>query len=417
MTTASFNRIVDFSKIPVSATTGTGQSHQVIFDPYLNKNVIQLTSGTSGVSTWDFEVSFNADSRRYIRTIARKPSSSASASFLAYLGTDTGFASGTWANWSIASYEGVEAASFTAGTDGINHVDIDLNTPSSVSSPFAPDEFQQFEIIRIRIDANDITLNLDSLVLIQPQTPIICLMTDDGDDSVYDTTFGLAKERNIPFTHSIQHYSVGQANYVTEAELAEMVAAGHSAVNHSLEGYSNWTLTPTVEDGGALINAGRSWLNARGYDGNIYVYPEGAGTRDTHDAWLRNNGYRAARTIAGVLSSVGNITNPALVRKFELRARSPGYGIPASDLTDYVDTCIAAGCDLIILFWHALETSEVPGNDNIWLDTKAATVLDHVKTLRDADTARVMTLPAALDELERRLSASQTTGWARDWAQ
>ena len=137
----------------------------------------------------------------------------------------------------------------------------------------------------------------------------ICVVADDGYDSVYRYAAPLFESYGIPLTMAIIPPKVGTAGYMTEAQLQQLKARGHLCVAHGpLKNDTNLFDAPYVgtEDRLADITAARDWLVARGLTtplgAKCYIWPEGkyattAGEADLLQA-VRDAGFTHGRSVA-----------------------------------------------------------------------------------------------------------------------
>lgn len=166
--------------------------------------------------------------------------------------------------------------------------------------------------IRITIpNGTSINFNLRSMrVGCRRGVGTICFVADDGYDSVHRLALPLFESFGIPLTSCIIPPKVGQAGYMTEAQLRDMVDRGHALVPHGpLQNNTNLFDAPytTTAQRVADVQASAQWLRDRNLctekQARCYVWPEGryaaAGSGGTElvEA-LQAAGFTHARSVA-----------------------------------------------------------------------------------------------------------------------
>jgi len=146
--------------------------------------------------------------------------------------------------------------------------------------------------------AEQATVYLDALYYGPRQRAKLLIMFDDGYDSVIDNGTSYLDTLGLKSTCGIIGSLIGQAGYMTEANLATLYAAGHDLCPHGE------TALPTLGTYAAMVadvQRNQEYLRSRGYTRavNYYVYPNGeheisAGDQTVFNA-LRACGIRWSR--------------------------------------------------------------------------------------------------------------------------
>lgn len=165
----------------------------------------------------------------------------------------------------------------------------------------------------------------------------ICVVTDDGYDSVYNLAAPMFESYGIPITVAVIPTKVGTAGYMTLAQLRDLVYRGHSCVAHGpLQNNTNLMDAPytTTSDRLADIAASVAYCKQNGLltaDGEkCYVWPEGryataAGEPDLLHAFI-DAGYKHARSIGNIQGAYVGIHGSALSTRAGLRQVWPILG-------------------------------------------------------------------------------------------
>jgi len=128
-----------------------------------------------------------------------------------------------------------------------------------------------------------VNVNLRSLrVGSRPGVGSLCIVADDGYESVYYRALPLFESYGIPLTAAIIPQLVGTPGYMTEAQLRDMVRRGHLCVAHGpLQNLTNLFDSPytTTAQRVADAQASAQWLLDRGLTtekgARCYVWPQG----------------------------------------------------------------------------------------------------------------------------------------------
>ena len=210
--------------------------------------------------------------------------------------------------------------------------------------------------------------------------PQVLLTFDDNWDGAYSEGFKYMQLKGLRGTMFTIASTVGTAGYMTEAQLAEMYAAGWDMATHSVNQHDTLATQAAIE---ADVAANKAYLVAQGWTGaeHIFAYPAGVMTANSY----------AALATAGI--TVARHTSDKLFAPefgvHDLRA-IPGRaanGSTSATILDYVDEAIALG-KTIVLYMHDIETT--PGVDDID-PTTFREVIDGLLTRRAAGSCDIPT--------------------------
>lgn len=165
----------------------------------------------------------------------------------------------------------------------------------------------------------------------------ICVVTDDGYDSVYNLAAPLFESYGIPLTIAVIPPKVGTAGYMTLAQLKELIDRGHSCVAHGpMLNNTNLMDAPytTTDARLADIAASVAYCKSNGLltpdAEKCYVWPEGryataAGEADLLHAFI-DAGYKHGRSIGNIQGVYTGIHGSALSPRAGLRYIWPIIG-------------------------------------------------------------------------------------------
>lgn len=165
----------------------------------------------------------------------------------------------------------------------------------------------------------------------------ICVVTDDGYDSVYNLAAPMFESYGIPITVAVIPTKVGAAGYMTLAQLQDLVARGHSCVAHGpLLNNTNLMDAPYVSTADRLADIASSvaYCKQNGLltaDGEkCYVWPQGRYATDAGESDLLHGfvdaGYKHARSIGNINGTYVGIHGSALSPRAGLRQLWPIVG-------------------------------------------------------------------------------------------
>lgn len=205
--------------------------------------------------------------------------------------------------------------------------------------------------------------------------PQVCIMFDDGWESVIDTAKALMDSYGIPGTVAVVEDFVGDAGYMTSAELTTLHNAGWGMVNHSWkhgEGASSapWLASSSVADCQTQIEHCRDYLISLGFTRDnehlIYCSPFGEFTENYLTA-AANAGCTFFRGTMG--TNVSQLSYPTLGDEWLINPSGVLRPWPclagtntwtSANMITHMDRNLAAGRSTIILF-HSIVTTASAG--------------------------------------------------------
>lgn len=113
---------------------------------------------------------------------------------------------------------------------------------------------------------------VDSILVTVEMRGAITITFDDGRVSVYDNAFPVLQELDLTANVGVITEAIGWPDYLSEAMLDELDAAGWAMVSHTVSHDSLTTLSPAELD--YELRASQQWLVDRGYRGsNVLIAP------------------------------------------------------------------------------------------------------------------------------------------------
>lgn len=210
--------------------------------------------------------------------------------------------------------------------------------------------------------------------------PKVCVCFDDNGLSVYNTAFPIMRARNIPGTNAVISDSVGSGSFggyarCSLAQLREMNDAGWDCVNHTQTHTQNRHLSSQAVCE-TEIQTCRDYLIANnlgnGVSEHIFCSPYGEFSANYYAA-ADASGVKMFRR--GIMASADYIS-PMSSAFLNLRA-VPCHSIilatPTAGILQMVDTTIANGGSLILLFHHVVAP---PVNSIDYSTANFTTVMD-----------------------------------------
>lgn len=142
--------------------------------------------------------------------------------------------------------------------------------------------------------------------------PEIMITFDDGRDQVFTNAYPIMRDYGIKGTAYINSTLIGSTNYMTNAQLDELYAAGWDISNHT-PGHTLLTSVPLITAESA-IKGGIDDLLARGYERSAYhiAYP-GGGHNDDVVRISHELGNKTGRIAGGG----GQVTPPESLHKLK----------------------------------------------------------------------------------------------------
>jgi len=210
-------------------------------------------------------------------------------------------------------------------------------------------------VLRIRVVAasgKSAIAYLDDLTINAESTPRCIITFDDGRISQYSTAFSYMESKGVKGVIYAIHDRAGTDGYCTEAQFAEMYAAGWDIANHtySHEGTAGGTYAKWVSE----LSQCQQWLDSLGFtkSSRHVAYPGGVYNSDTLQA-MNDTGMLTGRTVKNRLQYT-NLRSDI----DEQYLLSPVYimnTMTVSTVKAYIDSAIDAGVAAILCF-HAIET-------------------------------------------------------------
>lgn len=279
----------------------------------------------------------------------------------------------------------------------INATDIVLNSWNKIrlyKKDFTPNSAPDFNNIITRIqfavapktDTNTV-INIDNITANQQSLPKTVFTFDDGYSSVYTEAFPYMEARDINGTCFVISSAVGNANYMTLAQLTELHNAGWIISNHTATHQQLATLSKAEQK--IEIETCQNWLINNGFNnGADYIaFPYGSYNQDTLNLCAELD-IKIART------TTNGINNTPFVNLFKMNNVAYDTTISVANLKDlYVDKGLYQGGTTIPML-HAIETTTTQSYNMTIANFK--TMIDY-HVLRKTDNLNI-------DELYKQLS-------------
>lgn len=185
--------------------------------------------------------------------------------------------------------------------------------------------------------------------------PLLVICFDDVSDTVYSEGFSYMQTKNINGTAYMVSDFIGDAGYLSEAQLLEMQAAGWVIGNHSKTHTDFTTLTQAQQE--TELDGCRDALAAIGITtGDHVAYPFGNFNADTLAAMA------AQGMVTGRDDGGGAFAFPP-ADNYQLAATSVLRTTALATVKSAIDTAMSNGQVLVLLF-HVLTAS--PSGDYDW---------------------------------------------------
>lgn len=224
-------------------------------------------------------------------------------------------------------------------------------------------------------------------------TPKLIMTFDDGYSSVYTKAFAYMKTKGLKGTAYIISNSVGATNYMTDAQLEEMYAAGWCIANHAIDA----TQLGSADLATALTKIGgcQTWLEDNSYLTGLkhFAYPGGQYNNTVIQA-LKQLGIKTART------TVEALNGPTIANLYKLTDNPCGGSFyTLSQVKGQITTAISQNKTIILLFHRLVDTAGEVGTDGMnFLYSDFQALCDWIIT----QSISVMTVDEWYNSLETR---------------
>lgn len=223
------------------------------------------------------------------------------------------------------------------------------------------------------------------------QKPNIVIMHDDIGSSVYSAAFPLAKAIGIPLSNACIGQAIDAGTFggyavCTSAQLAEMNAAGGDCVNHTdSHAVAGTQATYTSGQAQTEYTNCKNTLISKGLNNSLNSAYMCAGPYGVYTA----NIYSGINAMGGTYFrgqqwNDGTLASPPTGTRLLSRRNVLCFTVQASttpaQLLAYVDNCILAGKDLIILFHHITSLGVNPAIE--WSVANYTTFMNGMATRR-----------------------------------
>lgn len=230
---------------------------------------------------------------------------------------------------------------------------------------------------------------------VEKETSVVMLMTENGQQPVYDSLFPLMRERGLPFWVGTNPYRIREDDdYVDLDEVAEMVAHGcemglYTGLKDKPDFNGNLDDAESIEELERILLGQKRDMEEMGLQIS-FVSPN---RRDgLTDGQLDEAAYRMARSAyVGSIHGYQRRTGSIFKRKLDAHGTiadvnlgDPNYP-SADEVTSYLDR-LADSSVRAQLWWH---TWAIEGEDGGW--DRMAEILDHLAALREAGDIEVAT--------------------------
>lgn len=325
--------------------------------------------------------------------------------FASYMQTSCAVHSQSQLNYPGWHYIGMPTSGFSSGSGVANWDNI-----HSIRARFAAVAGQLTEIY------------FDSLVgrKTSPRA-FIALTCDDGSNEHWQKTlFGNTKsvadlfsDRGMRGTFGVIPGLNDGTNYMSQADLAALMAAGHEVCFH--ESANLTTLTPLEAQG--KFRAFDAYINGiyggTGWKSGALIWPYGAYSRELCQVAM-DNGYVLGREVGGAGSYTPRISVASTLRNdgyesiglFTLKTVG-NNATTAAQMIGHINTAAARRMPICLMLHTVDATATTATHTN---ETDLVTVLDHLKRLRDQGLIEVGTLAELVRRMDRnsalRLPAS-----------
>lgn len=219
---------------------------------------------------------------------------------------------------------------------------------------------------------------------ISTSKPHIMFTFDDGDATVYSAAYPILAAANMPATAYVIGSLIGAGGYMTVANLTDLKTAGWSIANHTY----NHALLPSLADQAAVeaeLAAQETWMIANGFSADRLhlAYPGGDWDQKTILA-LEARGYLTGRVANQFYGEQINWKdNP-----YTLVIRYPANGVSVATAEGWIDTAIADGTSVILMF-HIVG----PGSDpDIWATANFQALVTYIAGKVAAGACDVVTV-------------------------
>lgn len=175
----------------------------------------------------------------------------------------------------------------------------------------------------------------------------VVIIMDDGWESQYSQGYPALKEYGFPGCVAVIPGLVGEYQYMSYRQLAELYLEGWDLLNHTFD-HRNLLQLPVKEQRSQLVEA-RSWLKRRGFGRGcqIVVYPQGDSSAGLNSL-LVEEGFSAARSLDGLWRVGGDRLLP------DVEICNLVSSITFAQVKETVDSVIAEK-KTVILVLHKIE--------------------------------------------------------------
>lgn len=218
-----------------------------------------------------------------------------------------------------------------------------------------------FTVLRMRINAlvgYTGTFHISNLAFAGTthKKSALCLHFDDAKSGVYDTAFPLMKARGLVGSVGVIGDQIGQATYMTAAQLRELVANGWSMYNHS----DTHAVAPfLIAAAEATVTTEYADCVTAGTANGLTFYGKTAGPYGEWDTGiLASMNTRGVKAYRGLISATGFITNPQadyIPNISVMPCCQIINGVSAATALTWIDGAIVTKSMLILLL-HDIQT-------------------------------------------------------------
>ncbi len=269
--------------------------------------------------------------------------------------------------------------------NGWNEISIAKTKFSSGGSPSWSSAIKRIKFRATGVTGQSAFVTFDSLRKEYTSTPVVSLVFDDNVDDVFTTAYPLMAANDQKGTLYVVKDWVGDAGYMSAAQIQSLYAAGWTIGNHTA---SHTDLTSLDAAGiTTQVSDCHDYLHSIGIAGIHHLaYPYGSVNTTVYNV------------VKGLTNTARTVLQPASGQAFiESFQDLPWYikAFPVVNTTTVaalqtmIDYAIEE-CAFLVLLFHRIET---PTSETYsWLSADFSTLSDYLKTKSDAGSLSVMTM-------------------------
>lgn len=217
----------------------------------------------------------------------------------------------------------------------------------------------------------------------------VTIWFDDGHSSVYYKAKPLMDVHGFKGVQSINGSKIGtDPSTQTATQLATMQAEGWEHCNHTFSHLKFGEVD--TEQAVVSLQRGLDYCVSHNF-GKASYYLVNPGGQTTPETFPYEKQYATLRRIGSGYNYL------PIVDMFDIRCLEPAWETPASEVNGWIDTAIAGGLWLVLLF-HQIRPDTLPGKGRYPEDAFEA-IVNYLKTKQDAGDLQVVTCSEALSML------------------